>query len=255
MKVFHSQKKSFLVIAHRGASYSAPENTMTAFKLAQKKGADMIELDVILTRDKIPVVVHDNHLKKYGHHRKVVTNLTYNEIKDLDVGSWFSPIYSNQTIPTLQQVLKWAKNRTLLNIEIKPDSVTESSLGGVEEKVIGLIHSYDMSEQVLLSSFDYRVLKRFKNIAPEIRTGLLFNKKESNGMGVAELTNKYNSDTFHCTWLELYRFGLKNLNNFEIPVFIYTVNNKWMMKKLINRGVSGIFSDKPELLKQVAENL
>lgn len=253
MKIFKTQETSFVVIAHRGDSHYAPENTMSAFKQAYHKEADMIEFDVLLTKDKVPVVIHDNDLKKFGHPGSKVTDMMFHELQNIDVGSWYSSDFKGEPIPALEQVLEWAVDKMLLNIEIKQESVTDQISDDAVEKVVEQVKRFDMQGKVLISSFDYRVPGRVKKIAPEIFTGLLYDKKIAAELSPVELVKKYQADTFNCTWLELYRLRAEDLQQHHIPILIYTVNNKWMMKKLIRKGVSGIFSDKPGLLKSVAK--
>ena len=253
MRRIEPLQKQFWIIAHRGSSNKAPENTMPAFELALRENADMIELDVLLTKDGVPVIVHDNHLKKFGYKDLIVTQSSYKELKELDVGSWFSDKYSGEKIPTLEQVLKWAKKKISLNIEIKQESVSEKLKGGVEEAVIALVQKYNMREQVLLSSFDYRAIKRCKQLAPDISIGILYDKKQSEGMSLSDLVQSYSANSFHCTIFQFYRLKIKQLIDQQIPVFIYTVNNSWLMKNLTDKGINGIFTDKPALLKKVTQ--
>ncbi len=109
-----------IIYAHRGASKAAPENTMPAFELAAKQGADGIETDVQLTKDQIPVLIHDENVRRTTDGIGFVQDYTYKELQELDAGSWFSSTYSNTTIPTLDQLLAWNKKKKLkLNIELK----------------------------------------------------------------------------------------------------------------------------------------
>src|SRR6266850_7844739 len=127
-----------LIIAHRGASGDAPENTMAAFRLAMDSGADMIELDLHLSKDSALVVCHDSKLNRTARIKKTIKQLTLKELKKLDVGSWFHPRFSGETIPTLEEVLKLTVNRIALNIEIKQGS---SLYPGIEKQLIELLES------------------------------------------------------------------------------------------------------------------
>lgn len=255
MRLINSLNDGFWVIAHRGSSNKAPENTMSAFTLAYDEKADMIELDVLLTKDGVPIVVHDNRLKKLGYSHLVVTESTFNQLKEVDAGRWFSPDFAGEKIPSLEQVLNWAKDRISLNIEIKKESVTEKSDGGIEQKVIDMVRDFDMTDQVLLSSFDFRAVDRCKKLDSTISTGLLYDKKQSGGASPLELIEKMNADAFHCTFFQFYRLNAQQLLKQQIPVFIYTVNYTWMMKNLLKKGVNGLFTDKPELLKKVVQHV
>lgn len=246
-------QKPFLVIAHRGASIIAPENTMAAFKKAHELGTDMIETDVQLTKDRIPVLFHDEILQHHTNGRGVMSDFTLKELKKLDAGSWFSHIYKQEKIPELAELLIWAKSKILLNIEVKPEAVTENINGGVEELVIQLICNFGMEHDVLLSSFDYRAVRRFKQIHPGIKTGLLYNSGHQEKMSPPELVREYKADTFHCSSSELKSRWVQVLNENHIPFFVYTVNRRNKMKKWLRKGAKGLFSDDPGLLKITAK--
>lgn len=245
-------QKPFFVIAHRGASKVTPENTMSAFRKAYDFGADMIETDVQLTKDRVPVLFHDEKLHKHTNGRGILSNFTFQELKKLDAGSWFSVDYQHEQIPKLEDLLLWAKDKILLNIEIKPEAVTENVNGGVEELVIQLICELGMESNVLLSSFDYRAVRRCKQIHPEIKTGLLYNPQQYGRENPCTLVRENKADAFHCSSRELKLKWAQELNENQIPFFIYTVNRKNKMEKWIEKGAKGLFSDDPELLKIVA---
>lgn len=245
--------KPFLVIAHRGASLFAPENTMPAFKLAADAGADMIETDIQLTKDGVPVLFHDKLLNKHSTGKGLVPAYTYSEIRKLDAGKWFSNKFKGEKIPSLQELLIWAKQRVLLNIEIKTESVSNTVNGGVEERVIQLVRDAGMTKNVLLSSFDYRAMGRFKKIDSSIKTGLLYNKKKSGGQSPVGLVNQFKADAFHCSARELNNRWMKELRQAGIPIMVYTINRKRKMRKMLLKGISGVFSDNPKLLKETSD--
>jgi glycerophosphoryl diester phosphodiesterase len=243
--------REFLVIAHRGASYDAPENTMAAFHLAHKLGADMIELDVQLSADGIPIVFHDSLLDRTSNGSGAPWNYHVKELKLLDAGSWFSASYKGEPIPTLAEVLDWAKDKILVNIEIKPESVSVDNVNGIEKKTIELVKEHGVENKVIISGFDYRSVRRVKEYAPGIRTGLLFNRKSSEGVDYRDLTMQNNADYFHCSWREMNEKRAAVLRDAAIPFLIYTVNSSRLMKKMIRLGASGIFTDKPGLYRSL----
>ena len=153
-------KKRFYTIAHRGASAYYPENTMSAFKAAVDMKADMIELDVLLSKDNIPVVFHDERLDEKTNGSGLVCDHTLSDLKKHDAGSWFDTKFKNERIPTLREVLEFSRNRILVNIEIKPEVVTEKEESGIVKLVLNLVEELGMEEVVMISSFDYRVLER-----------------------------------------------------------------------------------------------
>jgi len=252
-KKLNNNKSTFSVIAHRGASYYAPENTMAAFSLAHKMGADMIELDVLLSSDQIPVVLHDPQLKRTTNGKGKVENFSLKDLKKLDAGSWFSSEFKNEKIPTLKEVLQWASGKIALNIEIKPEAVTEDAVNGIEAKTIQLVKKFGMEQHVVFSSFDYRAVNRIKNIDPDLITALLYNRKNSRRKSPVFLVKKYKADNINLKWSEVYPKRIEQLRESNVPVWVYTVNEPVLMRHLINQGVSGIFSDRPDLLRKVAE--
>ncbi|GIW23545.1 MAG: hypothetical protein KatS3mg068_2552 [Candidatus Sericytochromatia bacterium] len=166
-----NKKYNTLIIAHRGFSGRYPENTLIAIEEAIRF-SDMIEIDVQLSKDNIPVVFHDSNLKRTTNVAGKLNQRTLQELKELDAGSWFSINFRNEKIPTLEEVLKIIKDRILLNIEIKKSSVfKENSI--IEEKILELIKKYKIQEQIIISSFSSLALKRIKILEPEIKTAIL----------------------------------------------------------------------------------
>ncbi|TVR16549.1 MAG: hypothetical protein EA391_07660 [Balneolaceae bacterium] len=227
---------------------------MAAFKTAYEMQADMIELDVQLTADGVPVVFHDENVKKLTNGNGNVKDFTYARLRELDAGSHFSGTYRGEKIPSLQQVLEWLPHEMLLNIEIKPEAVTENQSDGIEEKVIELVVNNKLENRVILSSFSYLAVKRSKGISSRMKTGLLYERSQSSGKVPSVLIEEHGADFFHCSSREMKRSWVTDLQRKKIPFMIYTVNRKWSMKKWMKRGCFGIFSDKPDLLRNVYES-
>jgi len=150
----------------------APENTFASFALALELGADVIELDVHLSADDECVVIHDETLERTTNGHGIVGETTLADLKRLDAGSWRGAEFAGQQIPTLDEVLTWARGRCILDIEIKADPVPYE---GIEPRVVDLIRRHEMQDHVIVISFDHRVVKRVKEIAPELATGVLYN--------------------------------------------------------------------------------
>lgn len=255
VKLYSDNNDGFVVIGHRGASAYYPENTMAGFRAAVDMGAEMIELDILLSKDGIPVVIHDETLDRTTNGEGRVADYTLAELKQLDAGSWFHPDFEGESIPTLEEVLFFAKNRIAVNIEIKTEAVRDSVPGGIEEKSLELVNRYGMAEYVLFSSFDYRAVNHLRQLDQEIATALLYEKQQSGDRKPQQLIQDFKANAFNCSHRQLNRKWVAELNKHEVPFFVYTVNSKVKMKKLIGQGVSGIFSDKPDLLKEVVEKL
>ena len=245
----------FVVIAHRGASFYAPENTHSAFKMAINMKAEMIELDISITKDGVPVVIHDETVDRTTSETGLVSNFTLAELKELETGAWFNPEYDGEPFPTLEEVLRYTKDKIALNIEIKTEAVTNEVKGGIVEKSLKLVKDAGVENQVIFSSFDYRVMVHLEKLAPKMPKALLYEKSQSGGLMPSELVKKYNVNAFNCSYTQLSKEWIYDLTSNKIPFFIYTVNDEGLMRGVIRKGATGIFSDKPDALKRVVENL
>jgi len=183
-------ERSPLIIAHRGASAIAPENTLAAFTKAFEGGADGLELDVRLASDGVPVVIHDSTLQRTALRAGIVGEMTSLELSQVGVGNWFNrahpglaqPEYSRQTIPTLAEVFSIlkAQNGTITYVEMKLDKVVDTNeLAGLPESVAQLIGNCGVRNRVVVVSFNLNALARIKHADPDIRTGALFEPRRS----------------------------------------------------------------------------
>lgn len=253
--LYTSNGDEFVVIAHRGASAYAPENTHSAFKLAIEMQAEMIELDLLLSKDGVPVVIHEDELERTTGIIGLVSNYTIGELRDIDTGSWFSEEFKREPFPTLEEVLAYSKGKIAVNIEIKHESVTDSLEGGIVEKALELVKNLEMEDEVIFSSFDYRVMDHLNKLAPDISKALLYEEIQSNGLSPSQLVDLYKVDAFNCSYKELSQAWIDELNENKIPFFVYTINDEQLMEKVIHSGAKGIFTDKPDILIKVVENL
>lgn len=163
--------KQPLVFGHRGAMAYAPMNTLAAFELAAKQGADGIELDVHRSRDGYPVIVHDFTVDATSNGTGQVTEMTLAELKALDVGTWFSSSFVGAQVPTLDEVFEAVGQRLLINVEIK---VLSPDTDGVEQVVADCIARHSMQRRVIVSSFNPPTLKRFRALMPDVPMGFLY---------------------------------------------------------------------------------
>jgi len=246
---------NFLTIAHRGASAYYPENTMAAFRGALDIEADMMELDVLLSKDGEVVVIHDATLKRTTNGKGRVADKTYEELKKLDAGSWFDKKFSDEKIPHLREVLELAKDSIAVNIEIKTEAVTDHVNGGIEEKALELVKELDMENQVIFSSFDYRALQHLRQLDEDIPTAVLYNKEQSSGKTPSQLADSLQADLFNCSFRQFSTEWINNASRDTLPIMVYTVNRQLRMEILLKQGVKGIFSDKPDLLKKSTRKL
>ncbi len=242
---------NFAVIAHRGASFYAPENTMSAFELAYQMKADMIELDVLLSKDNVPVVMHDSFLEGTSNGKGFIKDHTIDELKQLDAGTWFSEKFRGEKIPTLEEVLKWAKDKISLNIEVKTESVADTYKNGIEFYSSKLVRKYEMQNHVIFSSFDYRSVYHLKKNVPEIAVAILYEERRPFRKKPLDLIQRYQADGFNANWRRINAREINQIKQEGYDVWVYTVNKEKTIRKLIRRGVTGIFSDRPDLLRQV----
>ncbi len=210
-----AESDSFTVIAHRGASAYFPENTMVSFEGAIALGADMVELDVQLTADGEVVVFHDEKISRCTNGRGRIADYTLDELKKLDAGSWFDKKYAGARVPTLVEALKLCKNKIAVNIEIKTEAVTEIISEGIEEKCLRIVDKIAMCKHVVFSSFDRRAIQHLKQIDGQMPAAVLFEKKH------------YGS---------------------QLPSEIIA---SLSMRRLLALGVDGIFTNCPDVLKNV----
>lgn len=157
------------ITAHRGSSGSAPENTMASLYAAVEEMADWAEIDVQETKDGVAVVCHDENLRRVAGVNRNLSDMTFAEVQALDAGSWFSDEYKGEPIPSLEEVMEYAKGRLKLNIEIKYLGV-DSSLPG---KVGRLVTAWEMEEQCIITCTNMGYLRQIKEENPGIRTGYI----------------------------------------------------------------------------------
>ena len=146
-----------LIIAHRGASNLAPENTLASFRLAKELGADGIECDVQLTKDHKLVIAHDFFTDAHTGVKGDIYDMTFDELRQLDFGKWKSPEYEGEKIPTIEEVLDLGKDMKMMHIELKPYLDRDADF---PERVIDAVVNAHMEDKVILTSFQYGLLGR-----------------------------------------------------------------------------------------------
>ncbi|WP_400162184.1 glycerophosphodiester phosphodiesterase [Brevibacillus sp. TJ4] len=158
-------------MAHRGWSGKAPENSMTAIRLALAEPAIRgIEVDVQLSRDGVPVLIHDFTLGRTTNGTGLVKDHTLEQLRSLDAGSWYNPKFAGERIPTLEEALLAAKGRCTLNLELK---ATSEMYPGLAEKVLELLERHAMKDQVYITSFDHQLIRHVRSLDADVQTGLI----------------------------------------------------------------------------------
>lgn len=233
-----------IIYAHRGAAGEFPENTMLAFEEAYKQGADGIELDVQLSKDGVPVIIHDESLKRITKKKGMIKDKTYEELRKIDVSFKFPEYAEKAIIPTLEEFLEWVQDKDLLlNIELKNSIVLYK---GLEEKTIELCKKYNVCDRVVLSSFNHYSMVLCKKLDPEIKTALLVDELLFEPW---KYVKSVGADALHTNYKSLPRFVIEGCVKNNIPVRSYTVNKKEDIALFKQLGIDAIFTDFPKLGK------
>ena len=231
-----------LVIAHRGASVAAPENTIAAFERALADGADAIELDVHLSRDDHPVVIHDGTLERTTNGSGPVRGHTMRELKRLDAGAWRGPTFVGQRLQTLQEVLERFRGRTRFWIELKGGS---DLYPDIEERIVGLLEVYDVIDGSLVQCFEPATLERLRAFSREVSLGALLARSPLDvARDVPPAANAV------CPSAEI--LGVREreaIRRSGRQCHVWTVNEPALMDRLVDWSVDGIITDRPDLLR------
>lgn len=229
-----AMKKS-IVIAHRGYSKAAPENSASSIEKAIKAKSDYAEIDVQETKDGVVVLLHDRSLNRTAGLNKLVSQLNYNEISKLDIGPSFSKSFKNERIPTLKQILKESKGKVKLIIELKTYNKDYEKL---TEDVVNLIEKNNMVSSCSIHSINYNSLLLVKKINPEIRTGYIVLKH------VNDLPS-YKVDFYSIDKKLVTEKVINDVHKLNRQVYVWTVNSNYEKNKFINLGADGIITDNP----------
>lgn len=236
------------IIAHRGASAYAPENTLAAFNKAWGMGARMIEFDVMLSADGEPFVFHDDNLKRTTNGSGEFGQVNAEYIRTLDAGAWFSKQFLNEKIPSLLTVLQWILSKDIYaNIEIKPyPGMTEQTTVAV----LTHLNRYWPHGRTLplVSSFDRKALTLCRSLSPEIPLGMLMHEWQDDWLSEARKLSCY---SIHLNADIVNKSRVDAIKAEGYLVYVYTVNRQRLARKLLSFGVDGLFSDYPDLLGTV----
>ncbi|MCE9499002.1 MAG: glycerophosphodiester phosphodiesterase [Leptospira sp.] len=245
------------VIAHRGYSGHYPENTLLSFQRAIDVGSDMIEFDITVTSDFVPIVIHDDKLNRTTNGKGKVRSVHYKTISSLDAGSWFDRDYRGEKIPLLQEVLEFtAKKNIALNIEIKPEAHDKRvSDKNIESQILPHLRQYRLIDRVIISSFSPSVLQRMRKLSETIPLAFLFEKKTKEVTDPFEFCRELSINVLNVPK----NLGKKNFiidaHNKNIEVNIYTVNSEKEMRDVIECEPDGIFTNFPERLQKLLSEI
>lgn len=222
------------ITAHRGASKKYPENTMSAFKGAAKQGADWIELDVQQTKDGEIIVMHDASLKRTTGVNKKVWQLTYDEILELDCGSWFSEKFKGEVIPRFADIIEYADDKDLmLNVELKPTGHEKN----FEQQVIDIINEHDFTDNCVVTSQTYSSLKKVKKIDNNITTVYVM------GVAYGDILKFKAADNFSIKSYYVNEQLVNKIHNAGKEIYVWTVNKELEIDNMMTLGVDNIITD------------
>jgi len=255
-----AQRSSFSVqrwplnIGHRGAAADAPENTLAAFELALRQGADGVEFDVHLSADGVPVVIHDARLDRTTSGSGHVADHSLRALRRLDAGSWFNrrypargrPRYAGRKIPLLAEVLTWVHDRDCLAfVEIKKSTRTRPE---IERKVLEEIHRAGVTLRATVISFDLPTLRRVRRMDPQVPLGIDFTRP----LLAVTRARSIKAGVVLPHWAFASRRLLKRAHQAGLKVVVWDLDEpRWMRRKLAD-GVDGIITACPAKLAEIA---
>ena len=239
VSAFHAET-DVTITAHRGSAFVAPENTASALEQAIADGADFLEVDVRMTADGQLVLWHDADLERVYGRAERISELPLDEIRTLDAGSWFSPEYAGERVLTLEEVIKLARGRANLFLDLKPDHNSRD----LAKRVINALRRNDALEGTVIASADHHLLREVKARAPQLRTALL-----------AEFViGPLDQEPFDILGLRYNRASaaaVARARQLGYELHVWTVNQPSEMSRLIDMGVDNIITDRPALLASV----
>lgn len=239
-----SKKKSVMVVAHRGASGYAPENTLAAMKKGIEMKAEMSELDVQETADGEIIVLHDGSLKRTSGVDKNIWETNYADLKGLDVGSWFSEEYKGEPIPTFQEVIDLVKGKMKINIELKANKHEKM----LAERTLKIVEENNFLDQVIFTSFKFDEIRKIRALNKNAKVGYIFSKLPKN-VDVFKEDVDLLSAKYKIVDVEF----IKKAKIAGMEVAVWTVNKPEDMKRMIEIGVDAIITNYPDVLAKVIE--
>jgi glycerophosphoryl diester phosphodiesterase len=236
------RNQQVLVIAHRGASAAAPENTLAAFRLGADLGADFVELDVQESEDGEVVVVHDSDLMKVGRSPLKIWEAPGAELRAVDIGSHKGPQFAAERVPTLAEVFALCKGRVRVVVELKSYGHSQR----LEERVVEIVEAAGVGNDTIFMSLDHDMSRRLKALRPSWRVGVLVAK------AIGDLTS-LGADFLAVEASLATRAFVRRAHRAGQDVYVWTVNDPaWMFASMAN-GVDGLITDVPDVARDVVE--
>lgn len=238
------EDRPVLVIAHRGSSAAAPENSLAAIRQAIEDGADYAEIDVQETADGVVVVLHDSDLQRITGLQRRIWEVTYEEVAGLDAGSWFDATFAGERIPTLQQAIEVARGRIGLNIELKFNGHDQQ----LAERVVQIVQEQGLASEAMIMSLDLEGLRTVRAIDPELEIGALV------AQSVGDLL-RLDVDFVAFEEGRVSREIVGELRGAGKKVFLWTINDPGAMLGFLALGIDGIITDVPAVLVKLRDEI
>jgi len=241
--IMDGNTQGVMIMAHRGYSGVAPENTIPAFEAAVEAGATAVELDVQMTKDGKIVVLHDDNIKRTTGVNANIWDVTYDEIKNLDNGSFFSEEFAGTRIPTLEEVIQYSRGKLYLNIEIKRNGHDE----GIEDKVVEIIRRNEFQNYCDITSMNYDTLAYIHSKYPDILLAY------TSTVGIGKLQDLEDVQIISIQETFATYDNIQALHLAGKKVFVWTVNEKSTMERLVGLNVDAILTNNVEAAVEVME--
>ncbi|KRE90354.1 glycerophosphodiester phosphodiesterase [Paenibacillus sp. Soil766] len=235
------------ITAHRGSSEHAPENTLAAFHRAIQDRAGYAELDVQETADGVVMLMHDDNAQRTTGINKNMWEVTSNELKQANAGSWFHKDFRDEHVPTLDEVISLAKGHLKLNIEMKNNGHNVQ----LAKKTVELIQSHNFIKECTVTSFDAKLLHEVKALNSSIKTGLIVGQKAD---GLNELMKSSDYEVISAAYPLVNEEFMRQAENHHKEVYVWTVNDTRTMRRMLALGVSSIITNQPDNLVKLMSN-
>ena len=233
-------KSDALVIAHRGASMVAPENTLASIKKAVIDGADWVEIDVQETADGKVVVFHDSDFKRVGGKSLTLWDARSDQLPGIDIGSWFGPQFSKETTPSLIDVLEVCRGKSGVLIELKYYGHNKQ----LEQKVVDIVEKAGMEDQIMVMSLSYSGVQKVRKLRPTWKIGLL------STVALGDIT-QLDVDFLGLNSRAATKRLIDRAHQNDIDIYVWTVNDPIDISTMTSRGVDGLITDAPDVALDV----
>jgi glycerophosphoryl diester phosphodiesterase len=240
------------IIGHRGACGYAPENTIESIHTAADMGIDWVEIDVKLTNDDIPIIFHDDTLDRTTNGSGLVAETTYEDIRNLEAGSWFSDSFAGVKIPTLEEMIDVLIERNLgLNLEIKPCPGREKETAEIALDMLSRV--WDDHNRLIISSFSHVSMEIARDMATDWHRGLLISENEDGGEFLPEnwkdMADYLDVSTVHIPDALAIESNIEQISDYDKPVLVFTINDGTRARELQMMGIQAVFTDVPDVVQ------